>query len=222
MSGFHAIHFDMDGVIADTEPFHAQAEMQTCAEYGFDVHPKEWNDFAGRTAVDIFTYLINKFGDPKIHSADKLIARKTEIFLGITEDKIQPIEGVMDFLKWARANHKKMTLVTSSNRRTQQHIVTRFDIEDYFDHIITGNDIKNGKPHPEPYQKAIKLSDIAGNKSIVIEDSKSGIKSALSAGCLVLGIATSHSPLELAEAKPTLIAVDYVDARRQIENLLVS
>lgn len=222
MSQFHAIHFDMDGVIADTEPFHARAEMQTCAEYGFDVHPKEWNDFAGRTAVDIFTYLIDKFGDPKIHFADKLIDRKTEIFLDITKDKIQPIEGVMDFLEWARANHAKMTLVTSSNRKTQQHIVTRFNIEDYFDHIITGNDIKNGKPHPEPYQKAIRFSDIDSSKSIVIEDSKSGIKSALDAGCSVLAIATSHTPEELATANPTLIAVDYVDARRQIENLLVS
>lgn len=222
MSKFEAIHFDMDGVIADTEPFHAQAEMQTCIENGFDVDPKEWKDFAGRTAMDIFTYLVNNFGDPSVHSAEELIGRKTEIFLEITKDKIQPIYGILDFLQWARSNHQVMTLVTSSNRRTQQHIVDRFNIGDYFDHIITGNDIKNGKPHPEPYEKAIKFSGIDGSRSIVIEDSKSGIKSAIDAGCMVLGIATSHTPEELKEANPTLIAVDYADARRQIESLRVS
>ncbi len=219
MNVFEAIHFDMDGVIADTEPFHVQAEIQTCVDHGFDIDPNDWDGFKGRTAEDIFTYLIDNFGDPGKHDVSKLIDHKTDIFLALTKDKLKPIDGVLEFLQWARQNHEKMTLVTSSNRRTQEHIITEFNIGDYFDHIVTGDDISKGKPHPEPYNRVVDLTRISPRRAVVIEDSKSGIESALGAGCAVLAIATSHTPAELAEANPTLVAVDYDDARRQIESL---
>ncbi|MEK9196285.1 MAG: HAD family phosphatase [Patescibacteria group bacterium] len=222
MSQFEAVLYDMDGVIADTEPFHVEAEILTCVERGFNIDPNDWGGFKGRTANYIFGHLIENFGDPEVHTVDELIDRKTEIFLKITRGKLNPIEGVLDFMNWTQSISKKNGLVTSSNSRVQKHIVDSFNIGDSFDCIITGDDITRGKPHPEPYLRAIKNLSVKPEDTLVVEDSNSGIESGLAAGCMVLGIATSHTPEELKEANPTLIAVDYADARRQIESLLVS
>ncbi|HEX5797043.1 MAG TPA: HAD family phosphatase [Candidatus Saccharimonadales bacterium] len=213
MARFEAIHFDMDGVIADTEPLHVAAERQTCTDYGFDVNPEDWTGFKGRRAEDIFNHLIEHYGDPAVHTADSLIDHKTNLFLELAKDRLKPIDGVLDFLAWARESHKKVSLVTSSNRRIQDFIVGTLGIRDLFDTFVNGNDITKGKPHPQPYWMALKSVGVAGNKSVVIEDSSSGIRSAKSAGCSVLAIATSHSPQELKLERPDFIAEDYLYAR---------
>ena len=206
----------MDGVIADTEPFHVAAEQQTCRDYNFAIDPNQWDGFKGQTASDIFNFLLNQYGDPRAQTVDELIDHKTELFLDMAQGSLEPIDGALDFLHWARASHDTMTLVTSSNRRVQECIIGRLGIRNLFDNIVTGDDIVNGKPHPEPYLLSIKQSGARAEGSLVIEDSKSGIQSALAAQCAVLAIATSHSLEELRQVNPTLVATDFTDARVQL------
>ena len=212
-SKFEAIHWDMDGVIADTEPLHVAAERQTCVDYGFDVDPDDWSGFKGRTAQDIFSHLIKNYGNPKIHKVSDLIDHKTDVFLERAKTDLQPIEGVLDFMEWAREAHEKMSLVTSSNRRIQTFIIDALNIRDMFDTLVNGDDITNGKPHPEPYQMAIAALGVGADRSLVVEDSTSGIRSGQAAGCSVLAIATSHTPEELEHANPDFIAENYKQAR---------
>ncbi len=207
----------MDGVLANTEPLHVAAEQQTCRDYDFAINPGQWDGFKGQTAKDIFNYLLNRYGDPQMQTVDELIDYKTGLFLEMVHGGLEPIDGALDFLQWARSNHEKVTLVTSSNRRVQECIVGRFGIKGLFDNIITGDDITNGKPHPEPYLLSLRQSNSQAETSLVIEDSKSGIKSALAARCAVLAIATSHSIEELQGVNPTFIAPNYIDARVQLE-----
>lgn len=214
---YAAIHFDMDGVIADTEPLHVIAEQQTCRDFNFAIDPNEWGGFKGKTAEDIFHHLLYRYGDPKRQTVRQLIDHKTELFLGLAKKELKPIDGVLEFLRWSRDNHGVMNLVTSSNKRVQECITDAFSIGHYFDHIITGDDVTNGKPHPEPYLTSLKRSGARAEHSVIIEDSKSGIQAGLGAGCSVLGIATSHTTRELSEVEPTFIANDYATARRILE-----
>lgn len=216
-SNYKAIHFDMDGVIADTEAYHVAAEQQTCIDHGFDIDTSQWGGFKGRTAIDIFTYLVDTYGDPSIHKPKELINYKTDVFIESLKDNLNAIDGVLDFLKWARANHDHMSLVTSSNRKVQQFITDSLDITDLFDVIVTGDDITEGKPQPQPYLLAIEKLGITPDGSVVIEDSKSGILSAQRAGCDVLAIATSHSPEELLDSVPTYIVVTYIEAVEKLK-----
>lgn len=216
MTKFQAIHFDMDGVIANTEPLHVAAEKQTCVDYGFDINPDDWTGFKGRTAQDIFSYLISAYGDPKKHTPEQLIDHKTTLFLKMAKTKLEPIEGITEFLNWARKEHKKMSLVTSSNKRVQSFIVDALGIGNLFDAVITGDDITEGKPSPQPYLKAAKQLNVDPNLSLVIEDSASGIQSGMKAGCAVLAVATSHTVEELLVEAPDYVAVDYLDARQQL------
>lgn len=214
MKKYNSVHFDMDGVLANTEPLHVAAEQQTCRDYNFAISPDQWDGFKGQTADDIFRYLLNNYGDPQTQTVEQLIDHKTGLFLEMANHGLEPIDGALDFLQWARDNHEKVTLVTSSNRRVQECIIGRFGIRGMFDNIVTGDDITNGKPHPEPYLRSLEQSGTNAKTSLVIEDSKSGIKSALAAKCAVLAIATSHPAEELMEVHPTYVASDYIHARQ--------
>lgn len=215
---YKSILFDMDGVIADTEPFHVGAEQQTCWDYGFEIDVDKWSGFKGRTAIDIFTYLVQTNGDPKKHTPEDLINHKTDVFIESLKGQLKPIDGVIEFLNWARDNHSEMSLVTSSNKKVQNFITESFGITDLFDEIVTGDDIEKGKPDPQPYLRALGKLGISGAGSIVIEDSKIGIISTQKAGCDVLAIATSHTVQELSgiEPIPTFIADDYFVARQHL------
>ncbi len=206
----------MDGVIADTEAFHVAAEQQTCLDYGIAIEPGLWEGFKGRTAPDIFNHLIETYGDPKLYRADDLIDHKTSVFVDSLSEKLVPIEGVIEFLRWARANHRHMSLVTSSNKRVQSFVTDTLGITDLFDTIVTGDDVSRGKPHPEPYRTALDRLGINDMRSIVIEDSKSGIASGFAAGCDVLAVTTSHAREQLVSANPTYIAETYLKARSQL------
>jgi beta-phosphoglucomutase len=206
------IHFDMDGVIANTEPLHVAAEQLTCIDYGFAVNVDEWQGFKGRTAQAIFKHLIDAYGDPAKHCVDALISHKTDYFLDLAKTGLAPIDGALEFVAWAKEAYDSLSLVTSSNQRVQECVIGRLGLEGAFDHIVTGDDIINGKPHPEPYLRAMQLSGATPENSTVIEDSTSGIQSALAAGCRVLAIATSHTVAELSSLSPTWVAKDYEEA----------
>lgn len=212
------VHFDMDGVIANTEPIHVEAELMTCRRNGFVIDENDWTGFKGRTAEAIFTTLIERYGDPSVHSVEELIKQKTDGFIEIASESLAPIEGVVDFMQWIKGQTQTMNLVTSSNRQVQEFIIESFGVRHLLDQIVTGDDIQKGKPDPEPYLLANRLVMAAPEKTLVIEDSMSGIASAVGAGCVTLAIATSHSVEELIEADTgaTFICADYADARRQL------
>ncbi len=218
MKRFEAALFDMDGIIVDSEPLHVKAEQQTCIDHGFDINPEEWGGYKGRTPVDIFLHLIATYSDPKVHDIEKLMEYKTDLFLQFAETELEQIKNSVEFLEWSREFFKNMALVTSSNKRTQEFIVEKLGINGLFDTVVTGSDIKNGKPHPEPYEKAMRAMGASAHRSLVVEDSMSGIQSGHAAGCEVMAIATSHTVEELERESPLHIFEDYSQARAYLFN----
>lgn len=218
-------HFDMDGVIFDSEPYHVEAELATCSHSGIDIDRSEWTGFKGRTSLDIFSYIIAQYGDPAKHTPEQLVAAKTEEFIGIVDTRgINPIPGVMAYLEWCRSNFERVALVTSSNRRVQSYLCEKIGIASLFDAITTGDDITNGKPAPDPYILSLLKLRSFPHQSIVTEDSESGILSAHRAGCDVLAIATSHTADEIGtfETQPTYIAPDYEIAKNTLHKVMTS
>jgi len=95
-------------------------------------------------------------------------------------------------------------------------IFNKFNLSDYFDVIVTKEEIKNGKPHPEPFLKTASKIEILPENCLVIEDSDNGIIAAKKAGCLVIGITTSLSREKLQE-----VGADHVvDSFDELEKIL--
>lgn len=196
---FSTILFDMDGVIVDSEPLHWEAEVKAFEAFGISVPEFEFHNFVGIPAAKNFRYVIDKYGVGNEDLA-AMIAYKKQYFRN-QRHTLQPIEGAIPFIQSAHQKGKKLGLVTSSEREYQQFVFDKFGISDLFEVFITIEDVVNGKPHPEPYQKAVAKFGVAASSCLVIEDSLAGIKAGKAAGCLVAGLATSFPLSQIEESE---------------------
>jgi HAD superfamily hydrolase (TIGR01509 family) len=214
---YAAVIFDMDGVITLTEPLHAQAERDICAECGFDAPLSEWLKFRGRTANDIFSYLISAYGGGRSWDVEDLIRRKTERYAELCRQGVPAVPGAVDFIRGARRFFPKVALATSSNSSIQRLCFDGLGLWPHFDVVVTGDDLTRGKPHPEAYLKAAARLGVNPADSLVIEDSDNGVRSGVAAGCTVIGLTTELTRESLIACG----ALATVDTYAELETLLL-
>lgn len=100
------------------------------------------------------------------------------------------IQKASDYLRYLKEENKTIVLATSTIRSFTEMILKGLSIIDFFDCIITAEDVENGKPDPEIYNLSVQKSALSKDLSVVYEDSKNGILSAKSANLLCIGIHT--------------------------------
>ena len=207
----------MDGVITDTEPLHARAERLVCREHGFEPLPEEWDKCKGKTSDDVFRQLFGSHGLPVPPVAD-LIGLKTEKYSALTaEEGFPQVPGAVDFIKWARRRFAKIALATSSNAAIQQMVFDGLGLHPYFDAVVTGDELKRGKPDPEAYFKATAKIGLKPDQCLVVEDSDNGIRAALSAGCQVCGLTTSFPRERLLALGAHMVVDRFVELQSLLE-----
>ncbi len=199
-----AIIFDMDGVIIDSEHLQVEAEKIVCENHHITIPDAEWSNFKGKKNIDIFRYIIEKFSSEKL-DPQQLADEKGQIYLKIAPERLKLIPGAMEFIHKAKKYFQKLAVATSSGPLTQKLAFDIFDLHPHFSVLITGKDVVNGKPHPEPYLKAAEKLGLPPEVCMVIEDSDNGIRSAKAAGCVAVGVTTSFPRQKLLE-----VGADYV------------
>lgn len=212
-----AVIFDMDGVIVDSEPIHERAEREVFLEFGMKVPRGEWDNFRGRKLEDIFSYVRKEYGlgnEPVREMMKKKIERYFEYAL--TEMRLVP--GVLDFLERLQKAKKnyRVAIATSGGRAQQTKILRKFGIEHFFERMIAAEDVTNGKPHPEPYEKATFSLGLSPQKCLVVEDSDNGIISAKSAGCVACGLEGTFSVERLEFAGADFVVKGYTELAQKI------
>lgn len=189
--------FDMDGVIVDSNPFHRKAWKAFCDKHGLNVTDEQLETtIFGRSGQEGLPLLFPE----KNLTAEQVDAYVKEIdknFRDLFEAHAKPVEGFMEFLHELRAADIKYAVATSAPVLNIEMIMNVTGLKKYFDIIIDASQITKSKPSPEIYLKTAERLGADPKKCVVIEDSLSGIKSALNAGMKVVGITTTHSPEEL-------------------------
>ncbi len=193
LTDYSAVIFDMDGVITDSEHLHAVSEQALCREYGFDVPLTDWANFQGMRTDEIFEDLFRRYGHRELPDIRDLLRRKTVLYAQLLSDGVPAVPGAVEFIRRLRPRVRRIGFCTSSNAAIQQDTFRRLGIGQYFDAVTTGDELTHGKPDPEPYRKAVAKLELPAGSCLVIEDSDNGIRSAVAAGCGVLGITTSFS-----------------------------
>ncbi len=211
-----AIIFDMDGVIVDSEPIHERSEIEVCREFGMNVPKEEWDNFRGKKLEDIFSYTSQEFGTGK-EPIEKMIKRKIELYLKYALREIKLIRGALDFLRELEKSQKYRYALTTSGRRNQQEkILKKLKLDDFFPIMVTAEDVRKGKPNPEPYLLTVEKLGEKPNKCLVIEDSDNGIVSAKAAGCQTCGITTTFSYKVLKMAGADLIVSNFEELSERL------
>ena len=211
-----AVIFDFDGVITDSEILHFRAFNAVLTQHGFQLTRQEYyRDYLGMTDKDCFKALIGE-GRLRISEAQiqGLVRRKTRVFeqLARTEGKI--IEGVREFLN-ALAGAKVPTAICSGALRAEiELILEEARLRDYFDVIVSAEEVAQGKPDPEGFLLALKkLSEqwaepIATESCVVIEDSHWGLRAAEAAGMRTVAVTNTYDAAQLKQADKVVHRLD--------------
>ena len=185
--------FDMDGVIVDTEPVHHFAYYQHFNELSIVVSDEMYRSFTGNSTRNIFQKLKAQFDLQE--DVEDLILRKRHLFneaFDLKED-LYLIDGVEDLIKDLHTNGIQLIVASSASKVTINRVFTRFNLHQYFTHIVSGEDFPKSKPHPAIFEHAASLSVAPKENCIVIEDSTNGIQAAVSAGIFCVGYDSFHS-----------------------------
>lgn len=188
--------FDMDGVIVDTEPVHSYAYFQHFAELNIAVSKDMFTSFIGNSTRNTFQKLKELF--PIEAEVEDLIQRKRTLFNDAfdTKEDLYLIEGVEQLIQDLHQNGMQLILASSASNVTINRVFKRFNLHQYFSHIVSGEDFPNSKPHPAIFEYAASLSNASKENCIVIEDSTNGIRAAKSAGLFCVGYNSANSKLQ--------------------------
>ena len=212
---FQACIFDFDGVIIDSEPLHARAKQTTLDNFQIKYPSTLFADFKGRTDKAFFEFVANNL--PKVDATvEEMDAYKRQVYLNLFEN-ITLVAGIQEFLPLARRTFKKLGVATSATPRDFSLAAQKYQLQPWFDIIITGEDTTRHKPDPEPYLKAMAMLGVAGSETLVIEDSPNGIHSAKSANCTVAAITTAFEPNELRLAGADMIVASFAELERELK-----
>jgi HAD superfamily hydrolase (TIGR01509 family) len=141
-----------------------------------------------------------------------MIERKIEIYLSHALQDMQLVPGAYDFLKKLEKNQKYRYALTTSGRKVQQKkILAKFNLTDFFQIMVMADDVRNGKPHPEPYAVTVRKLNERPGECLVIEDSDNGIISAKAAGCQTCGITTTFAKDRLKKAGADIIVFSFLE-----------
>ncbi len=181
--------FDLDGVIVDTARFHFLSWRKLVSAWGIDL-TEEFNEkLKGVSRTECLHIILNAYHKKLSNEEfEQALHQKNEDFLyyvnQMTEADI--LEGVLDFLKFAKANGHKIALASSS--KNAKIILEKIGLTHYFDAIIDGNQITNTKPDPEIFFTAAKAIGASPENCVVFEDAIAGVEAGKSAGMEVIGI----------------------------------
>jgi beta-phosphoglucomutase len=179
-TGFDALLFDFDGVLADTEPVHHRAWNQTLEPLGIQI---DW-DFYQRNFVGVAdeVALCERL---KLKDHGELVPRKQALFRQMLAEAHPFLPETVRILEELRGVYK-LAVVSSSYRSELEPPLVRAGMREYFQLLITGEDVQNFKPSPEPYLLAAQR--LGARRPLVIEDSEAGVASGRAAGFEVLRV----------------------------------
>jgi len=188
-----AVIFDMDGVIVDSQPYHFAVEDKMCREMGIDVSLEESHSFVGMAGAKVWRYLKSKFGLKE--SIEELLAfenkARTAYFSSLVN--VHPIPGVVALLEELKQHDIKTALASSSSVEVIEIFISKLGIKDYFQKIISGDAVENGKPDPDIFLYTATALGENPSDCLVIEDSANGVKAAKLAGMKCIGFRNANS-----------------------------
>lgn len=189
-----AFLFDLDGTLVITDDIYFEVWQQILAEYHIVLDKPLFSKYIQGNNDH---YVLNTL----LHNIDislENLSKKKDAYFLKNIHRIKTMKGLYSFIEKIKEGGHKMCIVTNCNRLVAEEIIRYIRLESSFDFIISANDCLHGKPHPEPYRKAIDKYGISNNQCIVLEDSKSGILSGKGVNPrLLVGMETIYNKQEL-------------------------
>lgn len=205
MSNLYGLIFDVDGVIADTEPYNARATIKVFEDlFGVKgVQRKDFNAGLGRGAEEYVKAAARIHGlDLTEDQVKKAVLQRQENFLKIlASEPLSAFDGVLDLMNAALSrNDFKLAIVTSSSRQISEPTLCSAKIPYEKMAYITGDKVTYKKPDPQLFLLAAEAIGIEPVRCVVIEDAPDGVQAAKAAGANCIAVTNSASFENLRKA----------------------
>jgi HAD superfamily hydrolase (TIGR01509 family) len=197
-----AAFFDMDGVLFDSMPYHAEAWKRTMNAHGIPFELHDAYVCEGRTGASVITEMFIKHHNrPATDDEIQLMYKeKSDCFNSISE--IKRIPDILPLLQQLKADGIDIYIVTGSG---QESLLDR--LNKWFpgifckEKMVTAFDVKKGKPDPEPYLIALAKSGVQPNEAFVVENAPLGVRSSVAAGLFTFAVNTGILTTEELECE---------------------
>lgn len=181
-----AVLWDMDGTLVDTEPYWIATEFELVERYGGTWSLEHAHSLVGNALPESGEY-IRRHGRVPL-TAEQIVDRLLDGVVARVREHIPWRPGAQDLLDRLAADGVPCALVTMSYRRLTEAVLDGLP-PGTFRTVVAGDDVRHGKPHPEPYLTAAARLGVEPARCVAIEDSPTGVASAVAAGVPTLAVA---------------------------------
>jgi HAD superfamily hydrolase (TIGR01509 family) len=202
-----AVLWDMDGTLVDTEPYWIDVEYEIAARYGGTWSHEHALNLVGNDLIESGRYIREHMGID-VEPA-QIVEELLDGVVARVADQVPWRPGAVEMLADLGERGVPCALVTMSYRRFVAPILEALP-GSTFAAVVTGDAVSRGKPHPEPYLKAAAMLDVHPGHCLAVEDSNTGARSAVAAGCTVL-VVPNHVPVLDGERRIFADSLDGAD-----------
>ena len=215
---YSGILFDMDGTVLDSEGLFDKAQLRFLKENDILVSSEDLSEFKGLSYKHFYPQFMSKFNITG--SVDGIRLKLRTYLHEIMETELEYIEGFEEFYNSYILGHQvKVGIVTNTTRLSYQKIDQCVGIGNYFPYSLTASESREPKPSPVPFIQAMDDLKLTSDKTLIIEDSQTGLLSAVGSGAQVIGITTSLSKQDILNIDNSIHVVDtYQDIADYLEN----
>ncbi len=176
--------FDLDGTLSDSLPVHVATWNQIGDKYGFKFDPKIIYEMTGRPTIEFARRVVEQYN--LTVSPEEIVRMKQTSFWELAH-LLQPVPEVVSIVKEYFGKFP-MAVGTGASRKSAEVQLTALKLIEYFDAIVSANDVTSHKPQPETFLECARLMNVEPRFCQVFEDGDLGISAAKKAGMIVTDV----------------------------------
>jgi HAD superfamily hydrolase (TIGR01509 family) len=179
--------WDFDGTLADTEPIWIEAEFELIGQLGGHWSIEHAHQLVGNSLLDSGAYILNTIGRHDLTPEWVVNQLLSHVVDRVTRGPMQWRPGAVELLEAFRSADVPCALVSASYRVLLDAALARLPVGT-FQTSVAGDEVRQGKPHPEPYERACNALGVDARRCVVLEDSEMGARAGNAAGAFVIAV----------------------------------
>lgn len=208
LDNFDAIIFDLDGTLVDSMWLWKDIDIEYLSRFGISYNEKLQSEIEGKSFTETAIYFKENFGITD--TIEKIKNDWNEMAYLKYKEQVSLKTGALEFLKLLKEKGKKLGIATSNSTQLTEVCLNSLNISSLFDVVITGSDIKIGKPAPDIYLENAKRLKVLPERCLVFEDIPVGIMAGKNAGMKTCAVADEYSR-DLTDEKLELSDYSIID-----------
>lgn len=186
-----AILFDMDGTLIDSEPNYRIADQKFLKDFGIELPEELWDSFIGIGSEKMIEQVKREYGLEG--ETEELLEIKDRYFHEIASERTAVFPATVRLLDELKHRGFPCAIATGSSKRTLRFSLEATGLLDRFEATVSSEEVAHGKPDPDVFLEAARRVGVEPGECLVLEDSRSGIEAALSAGMRVVALPSVSS-----------------------------